>query len=226
MINLSNYPNLSTLANSLGGVRKAALNKKLLEKSEESWRKLTQDEVVILEQQVPYARKVMNAYVTQTAILYMTNHALFVIPSRDIIWIYGSITTMRMNFIPYSKNHNLFVVTRDGNSNNIGMTTTGGFSKKRPCDAAISELQSVLAPVKPGIFFGYSDQLANAVKSNFASVVAAVDQKNNLQQSNQMQYSQPVQNNGQQMQYSQPVQNNGQQMQYSQPVQNNGQPIQ
>ena len=69
MINLSNYPNLSTLANSLGGVRKAALNKKLLEKSEESWRKLTQDEVVILEQQVPYARKVMNALYLQE-ILY------------------------------------------------------------------------------------------------------------------------------------------------------------
>ena len=41
MIDLSNYPNLSNLANSLGGVRKAALNKKLLEGADESWRKLT-----------------------------------------------------------------------------------------------------------------------------------------------------------------------------------------
>ncbi len=181
MIDLSNYPNLNNLANSLGGVRKAALNKKLLERSEESWRTITQEEVVSLEQQVPYAKKIMNAYVTQTAILYMTNHALFVIPTRNLIWVYGSVTTMRMNFIPYSKQHSLLAVTRDGESHNLGLATTGGFSKKRPCDAAITELQQVLAPVRPGIIFGYSEQVANAVKSNFAGVVQSVDARNNGQ---------------------------------------------
>ncbi len=241
MIDLSNYPNLSNLANSLGGVRKAALNKKLLEGADESWRKLTQQEVIQLEQEAPYAKQIMSCYITPTALLYMQNHAFFAIPTRDIIWVYGSVTTMRMNFIPYSKEHQLILIARDGSTHVIGRASTGGFSKKRPCDVAVQEMQAILAPIKPGIFFGYSDQIAGAVNSNLGSVIAAVDEKNNIQQQQyggqqQVKYGTQQQYGGQQqVQYGTQQQYGGQQQmqyagqqqqQYTQPVQNNGQPMQ
>ncbi|MBQ7708288.1 MAG: hypothetical protein IJT72_11005 [Lachnospiraceae bacterium] len=190
MIDLSNYPNLNNLANSLGGVRKAALNKKLLEKSENSWRRFSQEEIVRLEEEVKFAKPVIKSYVTPTAILYMTNHAFFAIPVKDIIWVYVSTTTMKMNFIPYNKVHNLFVVTRDGQTHNIGSMNTGGFSKKRPCDPAVMELQSIFAPVRPGILYGYSDQIAGAVHTNPAAVAQEVDMRSGVQP---MQQGQPIQ---------------------------------
>lgn len=190
MIDLTNYPNLNNLANSMGGVRKAALNKKLLENADNSWRRFSQEEVVRLEQEVKFAKPVMKGFVTQTAVLYMNNHALFAIPVKDIIWVYVSTTTMKMNFIPYNKVHNLFVVTRDGEVHNIGTANTGGFSKKRPCDPAVAELQSILSTVRPGIIYGYSDQIASAVHSNPTAVAQEVDMRSGVQP---MQQAQPMQ---------------------------------
>ncbi len=114
-MDLAYYPNIAAKAVELGGVKKTVFNKKLLEQADASWRQFSSEEIARIEQEAPSAVKVGNCFVTPTAILHMgrNQHALFAIPVRDVIWIYGNVTTTRMYYIfPVSKLFQVQLLTR------------------------------------------------------------------------------------------------------------------
>ena len=180
-MDLSMYPNLATIVQQLGGIKKTIVNKKRLQQSEEEFARIPADFLMKIEQEIPQGVKVFTNYITPSAFIILELHTLRIIPSRDVIWIYPSITTMRMNFIPYSKQHSLFMQTRTGEAFNLGLATTGGFSKKRPLDVHIDNIASVVSESCPGMLLGWSEEIAKVANKNYAALVQAVDEKNSIQ---------------------------------------------
>ena len=179
-MDLAYYPNIAAKAEALGGVKQTVFNKKLLEKADASWRQFSSEEIARIEQEDPSAVKVGNSFVTPTAILYMirNQHALFAIPVRDVIWVYGNVTTTRMYyFIPVSRLHQVQLLARNGETYTLATITTGPFTRKDHCGDTIRQLQPLLQPHRKGIIFGWSQDIANYVRSNFQAAVAMVDEK-------------------------------------------------
>lgn len=175
MMDFSYYPNIAALADMLGGEKRTSFNKKKHIKAEESWKRLGPDELSYINAAAPTAVRILDCYVTPYYILHMDMRAFFVRPVRDLVWMYTSVLTNRMNFIPYNKTHNLFIVDREGELHTLGTKSTGGFSKKTPCDDAMRQMLQIIAPQRKGLLIGWSDQLSTAVRSNLASVVQSVD---------------------------------------------------
>lgn len=171
------YPNIAALAELLGGAKQTAFNKKNYAKAEEGWNKLGPDELMYINTAAPTAVRILDCYITPYYILHMNAHAFHVIPVRDTIWLYTSIVTNRMNFIPYNKTHTLLLMDRLGETHTLGMRTTGGFSKKTPCDDAMRQLVQIIGQQRRGMLIGWSQQIAEAVKNNFFGVVQSVDAK-------------------------------------------------
>lgn len=177
-MDLSMYPNIAGIVNQLGGIKQTAFNKKRLASAEEEFARLPQDFLMQVNQEIPSGVKIMNNYITPSAILICELHTLRIIPTRDIIWIYTQITTMRMNFIPYSKQHSLFMLIRNGETINLGIATTGGFSKKLPLNEHLENIGKVSSQTCPGMLLGYTDEIAAAASNNFAGLVQSVDARN------------------------------------------------
>lgn len=178
MTDFTRFPNLSQAILNLGGVKETKFNKKAISEMDNSWARLTEQEIMMIEQSLPMGRKVLNTYVVPTAILVYRSHALIVVPAKDIVWMYAHIFTQKMNFIPTSKMHTVRILTRTGEMEMLNSITTGGFSKKTPADDAIAEIASIIRPYYPGIYTGWSEEIANAVANNFPALVAAVDAGN------------------------------------------------
>ncbi len=174
-MDFNSYPNIAALAEILGGVKQTAFNKKSYAKAEESWNRLGPDELSYINGAAATAVRILDCYVTPYYILHMNLHAFYVIPVRDVIWMYTSVVTNRMNFIPYNKTHTLFLVDRAGESHALGMKNTGGFSKKTPCGDAMDQIVQIIAPQRRGMLVGWSEQISAAVQNNFAGVVQSVD---------------------------------------------------
>ncbi len=178
-MDLSLYPNILSCSAVLGKTKQTRFNKKRQEEAQRAWDALTPEELARINEEISSAKRVQSALVMPTAIVYRNVDVLSVIPARDIVWMYGHILTSRMNFIPYSKTHTTYLITRQGIYHTIGVITTGPFTKKRPCDEAIDQIKEVLAPRYKGILYGWTVQLQKAVSENFAEVVSFVDAKNN-----------------------------------------------
>ncbi len=179
-MDLAYYPNIAAKADELGGVKKTMFNKKLLEQADASWRQFSSEEIARIEQEAPSAVKVGNCFVTPTAILHMgrNQHALFAIPVRDVIWIYGNVTTTRMYYIfPVSKLFQVQLLTRSNQTYTLASISTGPFTRKDHCGDIIRQLQPLLQPHRKGIIFGWSQDIANYVQGNFQAAVAMVDEK-------------------------------------------------
>lgn len=174
-MDFNSYPNIAALADVLGGTKQTAFNKKRYAKAEESWNRLGPDELAYINGAAPTAVRILDCYVTPYYILHMDMRAFFVIPVRDVIWMYTSVVTNRMNFIPYNKEHTLFLVDRAGEAHALGMKNTGGFSKKTPCEDAMNQMVQIIAPQRKGMLVGWSDQISAAIQNNFAGVVQSVD---------------------------------------------------
>ncbi len=178
-MDLTYYPNIAAKANELGGVKKTLFNKKLLEEAERSWRQFSSEDIARIEQEAPSAVKVLTSFITPTAILNMNRneHALRAIPVRDIIWIYGNVTTTRVNFIPTTKMHEVKVLTRSGETYLLGQVTTAAFTRKNPCGDAIGQIRELLTPYRKGIIYGWSEEAAEFIRSRFQEAVQMVDEK-------------------------------------------------
>ncbi|MGN0436500.1 MAG: DUF6709 family protein [Wujia sp.] len=178
MIDLSRFPNIAMAAQTLGGIKETKLNKKAIAEQDQSWAALSEQEKMLIEQNLPMAKRVLNTFVTPTAILVYRSHALIIIPSRNIVWIYAHVLTQSMYFIPTSKMHDVRILTRSGQTEILSTITTGGFSKKDPAGDAINEIAQVIKPYYPGIYTNWSEQIANAASNNFAALVQSVDAQN------------------------------------------------
>lgn len=192
-MDFSRYPNINAAANTLGGIKKTVFNKKLLAKAQATWDSLSEEDIMHIEQQIPHATKVLSSYVMPYAICVYQMHTFSVIPVRDIMWFYVRIVKQSVNFIPTTKEHYIEMLARNGEQYTVGQINTGGFSKKEPGAEALESIQAILHPYRPGIVYGYSDELNSFFRQNFAQAVQMVDQKNIelIQANRQMQTQQP-----------------------------------
>lgn len=174
-MNFEFYPNIAVLEKDLGGSKQTALNKKNYAKAEEGWNKLSSEELAYINQAATTAVKVMNSYVTPGYILHMAGKVFYVIPVRDLVWMYTTTVTQRMYFIPYNKMHSLNVVDRTGEIYTLGTMNTGGFSKKTPATDAMQRITDIILPQRPGMILGWSEEISKAVSENFVGVVQSVD---------------------------------------------------
>jgi hypothetical protein len=176
MIDFNYYVNIGNVANLLGGMKKAAFNKKQLAAAEQSWDRLPQEVVMRINQEIPGGKQIMNmSYIVPSGIMVMSNHALFVIPSYDVVWLYGHVCKNSMNFIPTDKEHSLMLMTRYGELHTMGIARTLALSKKDPCGAAIEEVRPFLAASRPGALLGWTKEIADGMQNNFAGMVQMVD---------------------------------------------------
>lgn len=185
-MDFTNYPNIALIDAKLGGSKQSFANKKAYAKADEAWMRLGQDGIAQINYEAPQAVQVLSAFVMPSAVVCMEYRILNVIPVSDIIWVYGQVIKNSMNFIPTYKEHFVRLMTRTGEVHTLGSKTTMALSKKDITGDAINLIAPVLSQKRPGIFFGYSDELANAVQQNFQSVVNAVDERcyNALQNNN------------------------------------------
>lgn len=174
-MDFSIFPNINARINAWGDVKQTAFNKKKYAAAEATWNLLSPQEIAMLDQQLPYGVNAFSFAATPTAILVYDAKTVRVIPVRDILWIYGNIVKQTMNFIPTSKFHTLYLLARNGETYSLGQITTGGFSKKAPLDDAIVKLQNLLFPYRKGIIYGYTDEIMNYFKGNFAGAVQQID---------------------------------------------------
>lgn len=174
-MNLNNYPNIANLASQLGKVKQNAFNKKKYAQAEELWNSLSFEELNIINQEAVGAVRAMNCFVTPNYLFVLDTAAFFVLPVRDMIWIYTSVFTQRMNFIPYNKIHNLLLIDRRGTTYTLGTKNTGGFSKKTPCDDAMKQIVNIVWQQRKGLIVGWTQPIMDSISNNFAAVVQSVD---------------------------------------------------
>lgn len=176
-MNYSSYPNIANLANQLGKVKQTVFNKKKYAKSEADWNSLSVEELNIINQEAAGAVRVMNCFVTPNYLFVLDMAVFYVVPVRNMVWIYTSVLTQKMNFIPYNKMHNLFLIDRNGESYTLGTKNTGGFSKKTPCDDAMKQIVNIVWQQRKGLIVGWTKQVEDAIANNFVGVLQMVDSK-------------------------------------------------
>lgn len=198
-MDFSRYPNISASATTLGGIKKTVFNKKALAQAEESWDRLSAEDIMHIEQQIPHATKVLSSFVMPYAICIYQAHTFTVIPVRDIMWFHVRVVKQSVNFIPTSKEHYIEMLARDGKFYTLGQVSTGGFSKKEPGAEALETIRQILLPYRAGIVYGYSNEIENLFRNNFAQAVQMVDQKS----AEQAQIRQQAQQQQVQSQYQQ-----------------------
>lgn len=176
-MDFTNYPNIALIDAKLGGTKQSMFNKKAYAKAEEDWMRLGHDMLSQINYEAQSALQVLSSFVMPSAIICMEARVLKVIPANDIIWIYGHVVKNSMNFIPTTKDHSVRVMTRTGDVYILGQKSTNGFSKKDITGDIINQIAPILSRTRPGILFGYSDEIAKAVQQNLQAVVNTVDER-------------------------------------------------
>lgn len=171
----ASYYNINEKVKKLGGVKKTVFNKNLLEEAEKSWEQFSPAELSQIDAEFPTAPQVYSSIITSKAICIYEMHTFTAVPVKDVLWIYGSIMTQKMNFIPYNKEHSLALLARNGRSYTLGRVNTGGFSKKKPNDEKIEQLRNFLYPYRKGIVYGYSEEMYKLFTMDFGKAIEMVD---------------------------------------------------
>lgn len=176
-MDFNNYPNIANLSNQLGKVKQTVFNKKKYAQAEEFWNSLSVEELNIINQEAAGAVRAMNCFVTPNYLFVLDMAVFYIVPVRNMVWIYTSVFTQKMNFIPYNKIHNLLLVDRNGVTYTLGTKNTGGFSKKVPCDDAMRQIVNIVWPQRKGLIVGWTKQAQDAISENFIGVLQTVDAK-------------------------------------------------
>lgn len=174
-MDFNNYPNIANLANQLGKVKQTVFNKKKYAQAESFWNSLSVEDLNAINQEAAGAVRVMNCFVTPNYVFVLDMAVFYLVPVKDMVWIYVSVLTQKMNFIPYNKIHNLFLIDRNGDSYTLGTKNTNGFSKKTPCSNAMKQIADIVLPQRKGLIVGYTKETADAMKNHFAGLVQTVD---------------------------------------------------
>ena len=178
---LASYSGIISKVGQMGKVKTNLLNKKNTAAALERWQTLSAEELSRLDQEIGSAEVIYKSITfTQTALLYNSVGVLNVVPVKDIIWMYPHVVTQRMNFIPYNKMHQIYIMERSGEMHNIQVAQTGGFSKKQPGVDFIDKFKATVDPVRPGIVYGFSDDANRLFHQNLQQAVEMVDQRSGL----------------------------------------------
>lgn len=173
---LSRYPNIAEKAKQMGKIKEGFFNKKRYAEAVELWQRFSEEELEQLNQEIANAEILLKTtVVTPTALCYFSVNVFFVIPVRDIVWAYTRIIKESMNFIPTGKRHQIFLMERSGEQHLICEKSTGPFTKKTPAGEALGEIKRILDPVRPGIVYGYSDEIYSWFCSDLRGAVAQID---------------------------------------------------
>ena len=84
------------------------------------------------------------------------------IDTKDIVWIYPSCNTVRVNLIPVARFHSIVVCLQNGTKRRIY------FSYRRTGDEIIQALSEVM----PYIYYGYQPEFINLYRKNFRDMFA------------------------------------------------------
>ncbi len=175
---LEMYPAIMAKAREMGKVAKNFMNKKLIDQAAQLWARFTPEELAQLNQEISsYPLVAKTSVVTPTAVCYYNLGVFYAIPVRDIVWCYVRLVKESMNFIPTGKQHQIFVMDRTGEQHIVCIARTNGFSKKTPGEENLQYIRSVLNPVRPGIVYGYSNEIEQWFCSNLQAAVAQIDAK-------------------------------------------------
>ncbi|MBR2750143.1 MAG: hypothetical protein IKD90_03315 [Clostridiales bacterium] len=178
----SNYPQIADKAAQTGKIKPNVLTKKAFANADEQWNRLFPEELAKLNDEIANAELYFKkAYCTPTAICYNSVGCFFVIPVKDIIWVYVRVVKESMNFIPTGKIHQIWVVDRSGETYLICDKNTGPFTKQSPAEEVLQQMKSIMDPVRPGIFYGYSKELEAFVRGNLPGAAAQVDNASSAQ---------------------------------------------
>lgn len=169
------YYNINEKAKKLGGVKQTVFNKSLYEEAKKSWEQFSPAELSQIDEEFPNAPQVYSSIITSKAICVYQMHTFIAIPVKDVLWIYGSIFTSKINFIPCNKEYSLEFIAGDGKNYVLGKVNTGGFSKKTPNDEKIEQIRNVLYPYRPGIVYGYTDEMYQLFTRDFGKAIEMVD---------------------------------------------------
>lgn len=176
------YPAIGMKAAEMGKFKQGKLNKKAWANAAESWDRMFPEDLAKLNAEIQSASVINKSLIaTPTAVLCKEFGSLYCFPVRDIIWVYPFVFTQKMNFIPYSKTHYVRILERNGNECSITVGQCGGFSKKPISNDAMASIQQVISLYRPGIIFGYSQEIENFVRGNLAGAAAYVDEKSQVQ---------------------------------------------
>lgn len=174
-MDFTQYYNINEKVKKLGGVKKTVFNKNLLEEAEKSWEQFTPNELSQIDMEFSTAPQIYSSIITSKAICVYNMHTFTAIPVKDVLWIYGSTVTHKMNFIPYNKEHSLVLLSRNGGSYILGRVNTGGFSKKKPNDEKIEQIRNILYPYRKGIVYGYTEEMYQLFTRDFGKAIEMVD---------------------------------------------------
>jgi hypothetical protein len=112
------------------------------------------------------------AQVTQSWVLLPTAFGLAMCEIPNLIWAYKKVTKHYHNFIPTGKTYEVIVYDRCG----MPLQMQAGQKK-------VDAMLNLLAERAPWAIFGYSDELKQALRSDWGGLVAAVDARRSPVQS-------------------------------------------
>ncbi len=178
----ASYPAIASKAGETGKIKPSLLTKKLFARADEQWNQLFPEELSKLNEEIANAElHFKKAYCTPTAICYNSLGCFYVIPVKNVIWVYVRVVKESTNFIPTGKAHQVWVVTREGERYLVCDKNTGPFKKESPADEVIQKMKSVMDTVRPGIFYGYSKEIETLVNANLPGAVERVDNATSAQ---------------------------------------------
>lgn len=138
-----------------------------------SWAGLTPQEIQRIEEAAPGAPVIGSSFATPDALIMKKSQGPYVIPAKDILWIYGSETTHKAyGVITTGKTYSTIVVDRNGTRHTLN-------AKQGVSSEQLKDLFNTFKPNYPGMIFGYSQEVdALAQKANIARLAQYVDAEN------------------------------------------------
>ncbi len=177
-MDLSAYPHLAEL----GLIKEMKLNRKICEELYRNLDRISDEEFRKIDEELPNAVKLHNVIITPTAIIKVSGLKKVkpisnIILTKDLIYVWGATTTMRMYFIPYQKMHVVNMLARTGSSISTDTVSTAAFfSKKNPTGDFIDALRRTIDLDNPGILYGWSKEREKAMSTDINLLINAVDE--------------------------------------------------
>ena len=138
-----------------------------------------EEDIAALQQAGPYSR---GYYVTREALILVATEdrkiSFYPIRCRDIIWIYTSVITQRVNGIPTGKIFCLNAVDAFQRRIRFCQRSAAPFDRKNLMEEDLEYLIGKLLPDWPGILWGYSADRAALYTQNFSELTDIVRKRN------------------------------------------------
>ena len=177
------YPNIAAAVAKMGKVKKNGFTKKRYAEAEEILSGIPAEDLQKLDYEIASAEPLCKTSIlTPTAIVYWELSVVYIIPVKDVCWMYTEIVKNTMNYIfTTGRNHRIWMVDRTGRRHIIFEAFTGPFVKKQPATEALGKIREKLYNVRRGIIYGFSHDIDQWFVQDAAAAAAKVDADSNLE---------------------------------------------